>query len=136
MADVVNRTTKQHLKSRHTPDYPTASWIHNPDLSALSGVPTKYWNIVGDVVSEMSAAEKQAVDDAVLRTWRLHCDTEGIHYAKKYDATAPTQCPINAVHTISQVVQQAPLGESLDEVGDTQCTFVTNAQSIIIAKVV
>ena len=64
MADVVKRTTKQYLKSVNTPDYPTVDWIINPDLSALAGVPTKYWTITGDVITEMTQGEKDAVDAA------------------------------------------------------------------------
>jgi len=62
MANVLNRTTKQYLKSVNTPDFPTASWIINPDLTAVAGVPSKFWKIIGDVVSEMSSAEKDTAD--------------------------------------------------------------------------
>lgn len=64
MASVLNRTTKEYLPSVNTPDYPTVDWIINPDVSALAGVPTKYWNISGDTVTEMTQPEKDAVDAA------------------------------------------------------------------------
>lgn len=64
MADVLNRTTKQYLRSVNEPDYPQVDWIWSPDVSALAGVPTKYWNISGDLVTEMTQAEKDAVDAA------------------------------------------------------------------------
>lgn len=64
MASVLNRTTKQYLRSVNTPDYPTAEWIINPDVSALAGVPVKYWKVSGDSVTEMTQAEKDAVDAA------------------------------------------------------------------------
>ena len=41
-----------------------------PDLSAVVGVPPMYWIITGDVVSEMSQAEKDAVDAANLSSGR------------------------------------------------------------------
>lgn len=63
MSDVLHRTTKQLLKSVNTPDYPVADWIRNPDLSSVSSVDVRYWKITGDVVSEMSAAEKTTEDD-------------------------------------------------------------------------
>ena len=82
----VNRTTKQFLEqissggmeSRfpaeifHDVSGPisNAKWIHAADLSAVAGVPNKYWIITGDIVSEMSAGEKTAVDAAVLTTRR------------------------------------------------------------------
>lgn len=64
MADVLNRTTKEFLRSVHTPAYPADQWIRNPDLSAVSGLPTKYWKISGDTVLAMDAAEQAAVDAA------------------------------------------------------------------------
>lgn len=64
MSSVVHRVTKEHRPSAHTPDYPVADWIINPDLTALVGVPQKYWKIVGDLVLEMIQAEKNAVDAA------------------------------------------------------------------------
>ena len=66
MASVVNRTTKQYLGSVHTPDYPVGQWIINPDISSLTGVPSRYWIIAGDVISEMSQAQKDVVDAAIV----------------------------------------------------------------------
>lgn len=65
MADVLNRTTKILLKSVHTPDYPAASWIINPDLSAVAGIPSEEWVIEGDSVRAMTTAEK---DTQLLET--------------------------------------------------------------------
>lgn len=39
-------------------------WIVDADLSAVEGVQAKYWNIAGDVISEMTDVEKRAVDAA------------------------------------------------------------------------
>ena len=47
-----------------------AEWIYNPDMSAVIGVPKKYLVITGDVVSEMSQSEKDAVDAILLATQR------------------------------------------------------------------
>lgn len=66
MADVVNRATKQYIRSVNTPDFPIADWIHNPDLSAVVGQPPKYWDIVLDLITLMSATDRQAVEDAKL----------------------------------------------------------------------
>lgn len=65
MADVINRATLEIRRSVHTPNFPTADWIVNPDLSALAGVPVRYWKVVGDTVVEMTTPEKDAVDAAV-----------------------------------------------------------------------
>lgn len=58
MGDVLNRTTKEFLKSVNTPDYDPADWIVNPDLKDVSGVDPKYWVVEGDVVRSMDATEK------------------------------------------------------------------------------
>ena len=70
MADVLNRATKQHLTSVNTPEYPVAEWIINPDLSAVTGQPVKYWVISGDSVSLMDQAERDAVDAALREASR------------------------------------------------------------------
>jgi hypothetical protein len=70
MAHVVNRTTKQFLQSVNTTDFPTAQWIINPNLSAVTGFESKYWIITGDVVTLMDAAARASVDAAILSAAR------------------------------------------------------------------
>jgi len=54
-----------YIRSAHTPDFDKRSdVVLNPDLSALSGVPIRYWKHSVGAIVEMSAAEKQVVDDA------------------------------------------------------------------------
>ena len=62
MGTVVNKTTLEIFYSINTPEYPTVDWLINPDLSALSSVPNKYWKISGSTVVEMTQAEKDQVD--------------------------------------------------------------------------
>ncbi len=68
MPNYLHRTTKQYLQSISPSSLPepAANYIFMPDLSAVVGVPPMYWIITGDVVSEMSQAEKDAVDAAGL----------------------------------------------------------------------
>lgn len=66
MANVLNRTTKQYLISVNTPEYPTGQWIINPDLTAVQGFDSKYWQITGDEVNLMPQAQRDAVDVAEL----------------------------------------------------------------------
>lgn len=75
MADVLNRTTLQYLQSVNTPDYPVGDWVINPDLSGVTGVAQKYWKLTGDVVSEMSQAEKDAVDAAQPVSVKWHASS-------------------------------------------------------------
>lgn len=60
MATVLHRATKELIPSVSEPRYPTANWIHDPDLSAVTGIPSKYWKITGDIVAAMTEAEKDA----------------------------------------------------------------------------
>jgi len=70
MANVVlfNETTKQalrYLKSVSTTPYTSRpDAVVNPDVSAFANVPIKYWKVVAGVVSEMTQAQKDAVDQA------------------------------------------------------------------------
>jgi hypothetical protein len=45
MSNVLNRTTMVYLESVNTPDFSPTEWIVNPDLSQVTGVPSKYWVI-------------------------------------------------------------------------------------------
>ncbi len=67
MPNYLHRTTKQYLQSVSPNDLleSTANYIFMPDMSAVAGVPSKYWTITGDVVSEMLQGEKDAVDAAL-----------------------------------------------------------------------
>ena len=66
MASVISRTNPcDYRTSVNTPDYSVVDWIINPDVSDLTGVPCRYWKIVGDLVLEMTPEEK-AVVDAVI----------------------------------------------------------------------
>lgn len=61
MAAVLHRNTLEFHASAHTPHYSPATWIHNPDLSAVEGVPKEHWKIDGDAVVEMDQGEKDTV---------------------------------------------------------------------------
>ncbi len=68
MGNFLHRTTKQYFKSISNVDLlePLANYISQPDMSAVEGVPSQYWVITGDVVSEMSQAEKDVIDAQML----------------------------------------------------------------------
>ena len=81
--DWLSRATKQLISNtspgdmlrRFGPPFdgtPTsnAEWIYDPDLTAVAGFPSLYWNIVGDTVSLMSQVERDAVDQARLDALR------------------------------------------------------------------
>ena len=69
MAIVLNRTTgltapyrKDIRYSVNTPDFPTANWIVNPDLTAVDGFDSIYWDISGDNVLLVDQATRDARD--------------------------------------------------------------------------
>jgi len=67
MANYLHRTTKELLNSVSPNDLPEpeANYVVNPDLSAVTGEPNRYWKITGDVVTLMDAGEQAAVDSAI-----------------------------------------------------------------------
>ena len=72
----LNRATKQLIFNVSPSDMgmaapeSDATWIYDPDLSAVEGIPSKYWIITGDAITEMSQAQKDAVDEAALTASR------------------------------------------------------------------
>ncbi len=60
MPDVLNRTTKEFLKSRNESEYPLATHIHSPNMSAVEGIEPRFRVIEGDNVRAMTAAEKDS----------------------------------------------------------------------------
>lgn len=79
MSDIVifrQGETPQYLKSVNTPDYEgDPDVLINPDISAVETVPLKYWKRSGDTIVEMSANEKQVVEDAELQERKDAADT-------------------------------------------------------------
>jgi len=75
MPNYTHRVTKQYLRSISTVDLvePEANYIKDsPEVEVLraAGIEARYWNIAGDLVTEMSAAEKSVVDTAALELQR------------------------------------------------------------------
>jgi hypothetical protein len=83
MANVLNRTTKQFLASVNTPDYSEADWIVNPDLTAVAGYPSKYWDIQGDAVVLLDDAGRTASAEAEAVVVKDQADTTAAALATK-----------------------------------------------------
>ena len=66
MSTVINRSTKEVRDGVTAASFDLADWIIGVDLSPVENVPVEYWKITGDVVSEMSQAEKEAVDAGII----------------------------------------------------------------------
>lgn len=74
MGNFVNRTTLQGRRSANDPEHPDPPWLFVPsgsdNESVMLTVPREYRKISGDVLSEMSRAEKDVVDAAALEASR------------------------------------------------------------------
>lgn len=75
MSNVIKRvrtgseTVLEQRLSVHTPNFPTGTWVINPDLSTVQGggVPEIYWkNDTADLIEEMTAPEKAVIDQLLL----------------------------------------------------------------------
>lgn len=54
--------TPQYLQSVNTPDYSSdPDVIVNPDIATVANVPIKFWKRSGNLVVEMTQAEKDAI---------------------------------------------------------------------------
>ncbi len=95
MADVLNRTTLQFIKSVNTPDFPVGQYVINPNFTPVTGIPDKYWNLTGDILSEKSPAEKAVVDQAELDVH--NAEVKAIITARLGDPIPPLQGIANSV---------------------------------------
>ncbi len=114
MSSAIKRTADangiyDYLPSVNTPDYPVADWIHNPDLSALAGIPKNHWIVVGDTVREMTAAEKDTnILDSVKASKLLAIDTRTdaliaggfVYSSKTFSLSLPAQVKMNGSHMV------------------------------------
>ena len=68
----LHRTDKTVLGSVASADLPEsiANYIEEPDLSAVTGQPAKYWIVTGDVVLLADLATRDAIDAAELSDQR------------------------------------------------------------------
>lgn len=66
MGTVIHRATLRLIESANTPDYQEPDWKVSPDLSAVAGVPSRYWkwDAILDRPDAMTAPERRAKDDA------------------------------------------------------------------------
>lgn len=89
MSDVLNRATGQFLRSVNTPNFDVADWIINPDLSAVTGQPVRYWVIdppASDTVRLATGGEQSTIDadiatatsDSQKTTAKNEVDTERV----------------------------------------------------------
>lgn len=69
----------QYLKSVSPTEFrddPDA--LINPDVSAVSDVPLRYWKRTGNTIAEMSPDEKKSIDDALLAERQASADSFGV----------------------------------------------------------
>lgn len=107
MANVLNKTTSpaDYRQSVHTPDYDPAAWFINPDISAVVAVPTKYWVVGTNPVTEMSQAQKDAVEAAIVAAALAAAKssaTGAIDGNGGYNLRAIAELVIDEINTIRQ----------------------------------
>ena len=66
MSTVVNRVSFEVIHDANTPDYDPASWLVNPNMSAVQGVDKKYWFVRGNELHAMEPEARVKIDDADL----------------------------------------------------------------------
>jgi hypothetical protein len=101
MAIVLNRTAglaapydKDLRFSVNTPDFPVADWIINPDLTAVAGFASIYWDIVGDNVVLVDQATRDARDAELASTELVDRRAQA---AAKPDSTAVEGMEVRAL---------------------------------------
>lgn len=57
---VLHRETKQLFTVADASRFSSGLWIVEPNLSAVKDVPTAFWKIEGDTITEMTQQEKEA----------------------------------------------------------------------------
>lgn len=67
MANVLHKTRSpaDYRVSVNTPDFPDSDWFHDPDVSAVAGLPLRYWQVGTNPVQAMTQIERDAVDAAI-----------------------------------------------------------------------
>jgi hypothetical protein len=72
MSSAFNPVTIEYYSSIHSPDFGPPWVLDQPEADALykAGVPIWYWKVVGGVATEMTQAEKDAVNAANLNANR------------------------------------------------------------------
>lgn len=114
MGNFLHRTTKRLYLSTSPNELPEilANYIEEPDLSGVVGVASIYWIITGDVITEMSAGEKTAVDNAMLSDSRDGAVQDAIDQVE----SIPRQLLLLMIDEINALRQQinATTAESAD----------------------
>ena len=84
MADVMNKVTKEYLRSVNTPDYPESDWVINPDVAILITVPLRHVKFDDDFKLVEMTPEEKAIVDAVPRDEAL--EQTRAYYLNKVDS--------------------------------------------------
>ena len=94
MSNVLNKLTKQYLRSVNTPDYPPGEYLINP---VLPNCDQKFWVIEGDIIREMTQPEKDAYTYLYESTIYLIAEKQLLTNQDGADYDADTNAIINPV---------------------------------------
>lgn len=96
MANILHIATMTTIPSQHYADYLSPEFLIDPDLSAVEGVPTKYWKVVDGTVVSMSNEEILVIDTAETKNnkfseiegWYNNCLNTGYDTGNGYNLAA------------------------------------------------
>lgn len=94
MANVLNKITKQYLKSVNTPNYPIEEWIINP---VLPNCDKKYYVIEDDIVREMTQLEKNDFIYSTKSSVYLITEKQLLININGYDYESNSNAIINSI---------------------------------------
>lgn len=117
MANVLNRITKQYLKSVNTPDYHKSEWIINPVLPVCN---PKYYIIEGDTVREMDAAEKNELSYSTESSIYLITEKQLLININGHDYETNTNAIINPTMPVCDIKYTKAVDDSIIEMSDEE----------------
>lgn len=128
MANVIRKIADTNGIFHYVPacqlvDYPSADWLQDPDVSALSAVSRNYWKVSGSTVIEMTQPEKDAVDAALNTVATTGLDAEIFVDEQTYTAgetktiILPNAIPNMVVHANDPVVSELTNSSLLSPAG-------------------
>lgn len=94
MANVINRITRQYLKSVNTPNYSLDEWIINPILPDCD---KKYYVIEGNIVREMTQLEKNNLIYSTESSVYLIDEKQLLTNINGYDYESNSNAIINSI---------------------------------------
>lgn len=128
MSIVVNKTTFLVIRNANTPDYPTSDWLINPEIPVCE---SKYWKLVGEVLEEMTQAEKAEVDYCTASTIYLIEEKALLTGKNGHDYESDINAIINPVMPDCDLKYTKVVAGEVVEMSDIEKNIVDHPQAPI-----